>query len=168
MVLGRVLAWSSVVALSLAFISSSPLYAETIKPLKPAKRQSGDGADLLLAAQVQIARLRQTADQLRLLAGQSVPVNAKGETRQEFHKHEEWLRQAGHRVNVLAAEWEQQVKPTAGSNTPTRAADVNAFFESQSAVLKSKLQRESLALDVRSEPVRSSGDTARLVIGKMH
>ncbi len=168
MQLGRAFAWSSLIALSVVVISSSPLYAETVKPLRPVKRQSSDNADPLLAAQVQIARLRQTADQLRLLADQPVPVNAKGDARQEFRKHEEWLRQATHRVNVLAAEWEQRVKPTVDSNASARAAGVNPFFESQSAVLKSKLHRESLAFDMHSEPVRSSGDTARLVIGKMN
>jgi hypothetical protein len=167
MALGRVLVWSALVTLSVVVVPSSPSYAEALKPLKPVKRQSSESADALLAAQLQIARLRQTADQLRLLADQPVPVNAKGDTRQEFRKHEEWLRQAGHRVNVLAAEWEQRVKPTANSDASTRATDVNPFFESQSAVLKSKLHRESLALDTHSEPVRSSSDTARLVIGKM-
>jgi hypothetical protein len=167
MALGRVLAWSSIVALS--FILSLPLLAETSKPAKSAaSRKSENVGDSVLAAQMQIARLRQTADQLRLLANQPLPVNAKGETREELLKHEAWLRQAGRRVHVLAAEWEQQLSPAASSKTATHAADMNAFFKSQSTALQSKLQIESLQLDMRSSATRSTGEAARIVIAKMN
>lgn len=167
MTLHQVLAWSAV--LTISFLSP-PLSAEPPKALKPVKRHASaaPAIDPFIAAQVQIARLRQTADQLRLLASQSVPVHIQGDTRVEFLKHEEWLRQAGHRVNVLANEWEQRTKPGTSASGPARVADVNAFFESLSAGLQSKLHRESLALDIRSTPARSASDTARLVIGKMN
>lgn len=165
--LGRVVAWSALTVVSLALASPSPLHAEPPRPLQPVKRHPGAVAtDPYFAAQIQIARLRQTAGQLRLLANRPVPLNANKDMRQEFARHEEWLRQAEHRVNVLANEWELQIKPATVS--AARTADVNAFFEVQSATLQSKLHRESLALDVYSEPVRSAGDTARLVIGKMN
>lgn len=164
MALSRVLVWYALAVLAVPLASSS---AETSKSLLPVKRHAGAApTDPYFTAQIQIARLRQTADQLRLLANQAVPVNAKADAREEFIRHEEWLRQAGQRVNILANEWEQRVKPAV--TTATRAADVNGFFELQAATLQTKLHRESLALDVHSEPVRSAGDTARLVIGKMN
>lgn len=167
MVLGRVFAWSSPVTLSVAL--SFPLPVESAQPAKaPASRKSEQAGDPFLAAQTQIARLRQTADQLRLLANQPLPVNAKGEAREELLKHEAWLRQAGHRVHVLASEWEQQVNPAAASKTTASATDMNAFFKSQSAALQSKLQHESLQLDMRSTATRSAGETARIVIAKMN
>lgn len=164
MALTRVLAWSALAVLALPLLSYP---ADPSSLFQPVKRHPGAApTDPYFTAQIQIARLRQTADQLRLLANQPVPVNAKADTREEFIRHEEWLRRAGHRVNVLANEWEQRVKPAA--TTAARAADVNSFFELQAATLQSKLHRESLTLDVHSEPVRSAGDTARLVIGKMN
>lgn len=167
MALARVLVWSALLAAPLAVVSPPALHAESPKqPLIPVKRHPG--ADPFIAAQIQVARLRQTADKLQLLANQTVPLNADGDTRQEFLKHEAWLRQAGHRVSVLAREWEQRMQPTHQPNNLARALDVNAFFESQSAVLQSKLNRENLALGVRSEPTRAASDTARLVIGNMN
>lgn len=164
MAVTRVLAWCTLAVLALPPDSHS---AESSKPLQPVKRHPGAApTDPYFTAQIQIARLRQTADQLRLLANQPVPVNAKADAREEYIRHEEWLRQAGHRVNILANEWEQRVKPAATS--AARAAEVNSFFELQAATLQSKLHRESLTLDIHSEAVRSAGDTARLVIGKMN
>lgn len=161
MALTRVLAWSALAMLAFPFAFLS---AEPSKPLQPVKRHAGAiPTDPYFNAQIHIARLRQTADQLRLLANRPVPVHSQGQAREEFIRHEQWLRQAGHRLNILANEWEQRMKPAAALG-----ADVNAFFELQAATLQSKLHRESLALDVHSESVRSAGDTARLVIGKMH
>lgn len=163
MTLARVLTWSvlTVLALPLACFSAEPA-----KLLQPVKRHAGAApTDPYFAAQIQIARLRQTADQLRLLAKQAVPLNAKEDAHEEIIRHEEWLRQAGHRVNILANEWEQRIKPAV---TSTARADVNVFFELQAATLQAKLHRESLALEAQSEPVRLAGDTARLVIGRMN
>jgi hypothetical protein len=170
MALERAVAGSVAVALSLALSYPFSLTAESPKPLQPVKSNPGASNDPMISAQIQIARLRQTADKLRVLASQTVPVNLQGESREEFFKHEQWLRQAGHRVNVLAGEWEQKIKPTGAANASARAIDVNSFFIAQSAALQSKLQRESFALtiDIRSEPVRYATDTARLVIEKMN
>lgn len=161
---GRVIAWSALAVLPTVLFASSSIShaADSQKSLQPVKRTPA--ADPFVTAQVQIARLRQTADQLRLLANRPMPVNATGDLRQEYRKHEEWLRQAEHRVNVLANEWEQRMKPRTGA----QAADLNTFFELQTTTLQSKLNRESLALEVQSDAVRSARDTARLVIGKMN
>jgi hypothetical protein len=166
MALGRAIAWSSIVALSV--VVSLPLPAASTKPSKVVDRKADEQRDPFLAGRMQIAQLRQTADQLRLLADRPLPVNAKGATRDEILKHEAWLRQAGRRVHVLATEWEQQLDPFDGAKTPARAADMNTFFESQSATLKTKLQVESYQLGVRSDSVRSAGDAARVVIAKMN
>lgn len=170
MAIGRMIGWS-LVALSVAFPLLSPLHAQERKPklLQPVKRHPGTNAvNPFTTAQVQIARLRQTADQLRLLAGQSVPATLPGAARVELAQHEQWLRQAEERISVLANQWEQQLQPLTGANALGKAADLNAFFEVQSATLQTKLRRESLAQSATSERVRSSGDTARLVIGKMY
>lgn len=137
------------------------------------KRHPLPSADPFIDAQIQIARLRQTADQLRLLASQPKPANLAGEIAVDFERHESWLRQAEHRVNTLADEWEQRLRPLAGA-TPARAQefgralDLNGFFQAQSAALQTKLRREGVAGDFNSEPVRAVHDTARVVIGNMN
>ena len=168
MTIRRRMAWS-IVALSLAALAPPLLYAQSAKALQPVKRHpSANDFNPFTAAQIQIARLRQTADQLRLLANQSVPANLEGSARVELSQHEQWLRQAEHRISVLATQWEERLKPLEGPSDAGKAADLNAFFDAQSAGLQSKLRRESLAASPASERVRSSGDTARLVIGKMY
>ena len=71
-------------------------------------------------------------------------------------------------ASALASQWEARLTPLSSPSAAGRAADLNAFFESQSAALQRKLRRESLAQTATSEPVRSSGDTARIAIGKMY
>lgn len=156
-------------ALIVPLLLSPPLHAQSAKSLKPVKRNPvAPVVDPFVTAQVQIARLRQTADQLRLLAQQPLPPNLGSDARVELAQHEQWLREAEQRVSVLANQWEERLKPLNGANATRLAADLNAFFEAQSAHLQSKLRRESLTRSPITERVRSSGDTARLVIGKMY
>ena len=159
---------SSLAALLLAFLSCVPLHAEPPTPIQPVTRHPGVGNDPFSAAQIQIARLRQTASQLRLLGDQPFPPNLTVAARVEFAQHERWLRQAEQRVSVLAQQWEDQLKPLSVRNALGPALNINAFFEAQSVALQTKLRRESLAQSPESERVRSSGATARLAIGNMY
>lgn len=168
MAISRMIVWS-LIPLLFALHSPAPLHAQSATALQPVKRHPGaNDVNPFTAAQIQIARLRQTADQLRLLANQSVPRNLAGEARIEFAQHEQWLRQAEHRVSVLADQWEERIRPLAGARALGKATDLNTFFEGQSAALQSKLHREGAAQRAASERVRSSRDTAYLAIGKMH
>lgn len=168
MAMGRMIC-SSLFALLVALPFPAPLHAQSAASLQPVKRHPGaNETNPFTAAQIQIARLRQTADQLRLLANQSVPRNLPGAARTEFAQHEQWLRQAEHRVSVLADQWEQRMRPLTGTQAVAKASDLNTFFEAQSAALQSKLRRESVAQTPASERVRSSRDTANLVIGNMN
>ncbi|HEX9811137.1 MAG TPA: hypothetical protein VGA88_03515 [Burkholderiales bacterium] len=158
----------SLAALSLAFAFCPPLHAQAPSSVQPVKRHPGVGNDPLISAQVQIERLRQTASKLRLLAEQAVSANSAESDRVEFEEHKQWLRQAQERITALANKWEDQLKRLDNRNAAAPALNLNAFFESQSASLQTKLRRESLAHVPGSERVRSSGATARLVIGKMY
>lgn len=159
---------ASLTALLLGFVFCAPLPPASANAPQLAKGRRGADNDPLIDAQLQIARLRQTAGQLRLLANQSVPGSLPGAARAELVEHERWLRQAEQRVSVLASEWEDQLRPLNDRNALGSANDLNAFFSAQSERLKAKLQQESLAQRAKSERVRSSGATARLVIGNMH
>lgn len=168
MAIGRKICWS-LLPLLLALQVPVPLHAQSAKALQPVKRHPGQNEiSPFTTAQIQIARLRQTADQLRLLANQSVPRNLPGAARVEFAQHEQWLRQAEHRISVLADQWEERIRPLDGAEALGKAADLNAFFEAQSVALQSRLHSESAGQHPASERVRSSRDTAHLVIGKMH
>lgn len=162
----------ALVAAPLLAVCAASLSAEPVRGLTPVKRHPLPSADPFVDAEIQIARLRQTADQLRLLAAQPKPANLAGETAIEFARHESWLRQAERRVSTLADEWERRLRPLAGA-TPARAdefgraIDLNGFFQTQSATLQAKLQRESVAAAFTSDPVRAVHDTARVVIGNM-
>lgn len=158
----------SLAALSLAFAYCLPLHAQAPTAVQPVKRHPGIGNDPLRSAQIQIERLRQTASKLRLLAEQAVPSNSAESDRVEFEEHKRWLRQAEERITALANKWEDQLKTSDNRNAAAPALNLNAFFESQSATLQTKLRRESLAHVPGSERVRSSGATARLVISKMY
>lgn len=157
----------------LVTLGPSPAPAEPVRGLTPVKRHPLPSMDPFVEAQIRIARLRQTADQLRLLAAQPRPSNLGAEAAAEFARHESWLRLAESRVSTLADEWETRLRPLAGA-TPARAdefgraLDLNGFFEAQSAALQTKLQREGVAAGFRSEPVRAVHDTARVVIGNMN
>lgn len=162
---GRMIAgWLT--ALSFAFALCASLYADSPGSAPSAKQPAA--TDPFIDAQQQITRLRQTASQLKLLAEQPVPQNLPERARGELAAHEQWLRQAHERISVLASEWEGQLKPLNSRAAVDSANDLNAFFDAQSERLKNKLRRESLAQDPASEPVRSSGTTARIVIDKMH
>lgn len=158
----------SMAALWLAFAYSLPLPAQAPVPVQPVKRHPGVGNDPFSSAQIQIERLRQTASKLRLLAEQPVPTNSADSDRTEFAEHKQWLRQAEQRITALANKWEEQLRILNNRNALAPALDLNAFFESQSVTLQTKLRRESLAQAAGSERVRSSGATARLVISKMY
>ncbi|OGI66703.1 MAG: hypothetical protein A2W18_09790 [Candidatus Muproteobacteria bacterium RBG_16_60_9] len=158
---------TSFTALLLAAAYSLPLHAQAPTAVQPVKRHPGVGSDPFSTAQIQIERLRQTASKLRLLSEQPVSSNSAESDRSEFADHKQWLRQAEQRVNGLARQWEDQLKPLNNRNTLAPVLNLNAFFESQSATLQAKLRRESLAQAPGSERVRSSGVTARLVISKM-
>lgn len=160
------------VSVLLAAVCALPLAAEPARGLTPVKRHPLPSADPFIDAQIRIARLRQTADQLRLLATQPKPADLSRETAAEFARHESWLRQAENRISTLADEWERRLRPLAGA-TPARAdefgraLDLNGFFEAQSATLQTKLQRESVAAGFGNEGVRALHDTARVVIANM-
>ena len=157
-----------IAALWLAFAYCAPLQAQPPVPVQPVKRHPGVGNDPFSSAQIQIERLRQTAGKLHLLAEQPMPTTSVESDRTEFVEHQQWLRQAEQRITALANKWEEQLKTLNTRNALGPALDVNAFFESQSATLQTKLRRESLAQTPGSERVRSSGATARLVISKMY
>lgn len=165
--LGRVL------VVAVIFLVLSPL-AVSAPPdiLQPVKRHPGAGPTPLTTAQIQIARLRQTADQLRLLARQPLPADVGNHARAEFTRHEQWLREAEHRVSVLADNWEQRLRPSDGvvlhAGEIARALDLNAFFEAQMAGLQSKLRSESARSAFVSEPVRAANDTAKVIINQMN
>jgi hypothetical protein len=159
---------ASFAALLAVFVYCAPGQAQAPSAVQPVKRHAGVGNDPFSSAQIQIARLRQTASQLRLLADQPVPANLAADARTEFEQHRQWLREAEQRVSVLASQWEDQLKPLSQRNAVGPAIDMNTFFASQSETLQTKLRRESLAQRPASETVRSSGATARLVISKMY
>lgn len=119
-------------------------------------------------AQTQIARLRQTAQQLRLLAFQPKPANIAATEYEEYEHNQRWLREAQHRIHTLAENWEQRLVPAAGSTAMARLRDVNAFFTAQTVGLQSRLDRESAEKQFTSATVRAARDTARVVIGQMN
>jgi len=163
--LGRVLV---VAAVLLSFLPLA-VSAQSARPLQPVKRAPGATPTPFVAAQIQIAKLRQAADQLRLLARAPLPANVTDGERAEHTRHVEWLRGAEHRVTVLADTWEQRLQPLAGSAAEiARALDLNAFFEAQAAGLQSKLRRETSGSNFESEPVRAANDTAKVVINQIN
>jgi len=157
----------SLVAL-LTFSFNAALQAQTPSAVQPVKRHPSATTSPFRSAQIQIERLRQTASKLRLLSDQPTPSNLAPSARDDFVEHREWLRQAESRITALANEWENQLKPLKERNTVGAALNLNAFFESQSQTLQTKLRRESLAQASTSEHLRSFGATARLVISKMY
>lgn len=127
-----------------------------------------DAAVPSAAAQAQIARLRQAAEQLRLLSAQPQPTNAAPTEHEEHARHRQWLYEAQERVRILADNWEQRLTPGTQQKGVAPTRDVNAFFAAQTAGLQSRLDRESAANDYRSPLVRAARDTARVVIGHMY
>lgn len=152
-------------------VSAIPVVA-TAAPSAPAKPNTGRTADApapTVSAQAQIARLRQTADQLRLLSHQPHPTNAAPTEHEEHARHRQWLHEAGQRVRTLADNWEQRLQPALqGRKSAARPSDLNTFFAAQTAGLQSRLDRESAATEYRSPLVRAARDTARVVIGQMN
>ena len=138
-------------------------------PKKPDTSRTADTSAPTHSAQAQIARLRQTADQLRLLSHQPHPTNAAPTEHDEHARHRQWLHEAGQRVRTLADNWEQRLQPAPrGKKGATRPSDLNSFFAAQTAGLQSRLDRESAATEYRSPLVRAARDTARVVIGQMN
>ena len=129
-------------------------------------------ADPLSAAQTQIARLRRTAEQLRILAVQPMPGNLSPEEQAELGRHTQWLRDASHLVRTLADSWEQRLRPLTeqrgfqGTGS-LRLKDLNAFFQLQTLGLKRKLERENGQISLDPESVRASYRTAKVVINNM-
>ncbi|BAU47121.1 hypothetical protein SVA_0540 [Sulfurifustis variabilis] len=169
----RVLSRALVAAPFLAALWAFGADADPVRGLTPVKRHPLPSADPFVDAQIRIARLRQTADQLRLLASQPRPANLSGDASMEYARHEMWLRQAESRVSTLADEWEKRLRPLAGA-TPARAQefglalDLNGFFQAQSVSLQTKLRREGIAAAFTADPVRTVHDSARVVIGQMN
>lgn len=157
---------ATLTVVSLAASFPSPLYADSSAPPQPAAHRVAQNP--FNTAQAQIARLRQTASQLRLLADQPIPNNLPPAARAELTRHEKWLHEAEQQISVLASQWEDQLKPLNTRNALEPVVDLNAFFAAQSETLQARLQRESLSQRAESEHVRASGATARLVIGNMH
>ena len=145
--------------------------AEIQRFTQPVKRHPSASIAPSTIADVQIARLRQTADQLRVLARQAKPTNASPETQTEHLRHGTWLLEAEHRLSTLANQWEQRMKPlhgaAAGSTDYLQATDLNGFFQTQMATLQARLRQESLTQNFTSTPIRGSSDTARMVIENM-
>lgn len=170
---GRACCRFVVVFFSVAAFLPSDLPADTLTPLHPVKRHPGvSNIDPVVTAKIQLARLRQTADQLRLLAKQPVPASLAGDARLEFAQQEAWLRQADHRITTLADQWEQGLKPSVSTSARTdsygRLTDLNVFFQNQSTALQAKLRRENLAHASTTEAVQNTSGTVRLVIDKMN
>lgn len=162
MAIGRVIArLSAAVLLAASFVPA--LYAAPPEATPP-----HPDSDPFGIAQQQIARLRQTAGQLRLLADQPIPKSLPIPARAELARHEQWLHQAEQQISALASQWEDQLKSLDDRNARVPAHDLNAFFVAQSETLQAKLRRESLAQHAESPHVQSSGATARLVIGNMY
>lgn len=146
-----------------------PAVATAAQSRPPSKTSHIQASDVPpVPAQTQIARLRQAAEQLRLLAHQPHPTIAAPTEHEEHARHRQWLQEAGHRVRTLADNWEQRLTPGQARKGATPARDVNAFFAAQTAGLQSRLDRESAANEYRSPQVRAARDTARVVIGHMY
>lgn len=140
--------------------------------IKPVKLNERLAQDPLAQAQIEIARLRQTADQLRVLALRPVVNDLSVEQRAELARHEQWLRAAETRLITLADHWESRLKPLrTGANIRRgeegRLADVNSFYRIQTQGLQATLQRESTASGFSSEPVKAAHETAKVVIGNL-
>lgn len=138
---------------------------QDLSSLHPARFEPG-AADAVLARE-QIARLRVTAQRLRLLASQPQPANLSEEARAELARHERWLNDAILQLRVLADEWEQRLS-VAGvqGNRPAGAAlaDLNGFFLRQSRELRDRFTRESDARPFGHDSVRALHETAKMVI----
>jgi hypothetical protein len=133
--------------------------------LRPTRFEPGV-ADAVLARE-QIARLRETAQRLRLLASQPRPANLSEEAHAELARHERWLNDAVLQLRVLADQWEQRLN-VAGmqDNRPVGAtlADLNGFFLRQSRELRDRFTRESDARPFAHDSVRALHETAKMVI----
>ncbi len=145
---------------------------EDTRHIQPARLQEAVPTDPLSAAQTQIARLRRTAEQLRVLAVQPMPGNLPPEEQAELVRHTQWLRDASHLVRTLADSWEQRLQPLTeqrgfqGTGS-LRLKDLNTFFQLQTLGLKRKLQRENGQISLDPESVRASYRTAKVVINNM-
>ena len=148
---------------ALAVTINIPASAQS--PTLVSSRTTANSATPAGMAQTQIARLRQAAQQLRLLAFQPRPANLAAAEHDEHERNQQWLREAEHRVQTLAENWEQRLAPAANS---ARIQDVNAFFTAQTAGLQSRLERESTEKQYTFATVRAARDTARVVIGQMN
>jgi len=118
-------------------------------------------------AQMQIARLRQTANQLRLLATQPVPANVPGREREKLVLHGNWLRDAVRRMDTLADHWEQRLWPAGQGMGAADLTDLNSFFELQTVGLQRRLERENARYSTQAESTQPYYATTRLVIDKM-
>ena len=163
----RIVIPALVVAVAVPIVATAAQTPQSALPSKSARAQ--EPLVPSVPAQTQIARLRQAADQLRLLAHQPHPTIAAPTDHEEHARHRQWLQEAGPRVRTLADNWEQRLAPDVqGKRAVTQARDVNAFFAAQTAGLQSRLDRESAATEYQSPLVRAARDTARVVIGHMH
>ena len=151
---------------ALLVVINAPVVAQSPPPAST--RTTVDIKPPAAVAQTQIARLRQTAQQLRLLAFQPKPANIAATEYEEYEHNQQWLREAQHRVHTLAENWEQRLAPATGNAATARLRDVNAFFTAQTVGLQSRLERESAEKQFTSATVRAARDTARVVIGQMN
>jgi HAMP domain-containing protein len=128
--------------------------------------------DPLATAQHQIARLRQTANQLRLLATQPIPANVPNEEQEQLVQHGNWLREEIKRMTTLADHWEQRLpasgRPANETGTgQSNIANLNYFYELQTVGLQKRLQQENAKFSTTAETTQPYYATTRLVIGNM-
>lgn len=152
------------VAVSLALLAPT---ASAEPPTAPRRTVATETANPGVTAQTQIARLRQTASQLQLLAGPA--AEATESVPSELTLHRQWLRDAGQRLTTLADHWQQRLEQLRLDQPRDRAQahDLNNFFTAQLLGLQTRLERES-ASPVASAPVRAARDAAKVVIGNLN
>lgn len=152
------------VAVSLALLAPA---ASAEPPTAPRRTVVTETINPVVTAQTQIARLRQTASQLQLLAGPAADAPESAPT--ELTLHRQWLHDAGRRLTTLADHWQQRLEQLHLDQPRDRAQahDLNSFFTAQVLGLQTRLERESTS-PVGSAPVRAARDAAKVVIGNLN
>lgn len=155
---------SCLVAVSLAVLAPA---TSAEPPTAPRRTVVTEIVNPAVTAQTRIARLRQTASQLQLLAGPA--ADSAESTPTELTLHRQWLRDAGQRLTTLADHWQQRLEQLRLDQPRDRAQahDLNNFFNAQVLGLQTRLERES-ASPVGSAPVRAARDAAKVVIGNLN
>jgi len=152
-------------------LHSLPSHSDTANKAKNPQPEETQ-ADPLETAHQKIARLRQTANQLRLLATQPMPANVPSVERDKLVQHSNWLREEINRMTTLADHWEKRLQPAKRfpnglEMSQSKIADLNYFYELQTAGLQKKLQLENARYSTSAESTQPYYATTRLVIGNM-